>query len=97
MKAVRFFRNHQIMKKLNAIPWLLIAGLVIAAVLMMQQTREKFAAEFIDKTQDKRTISVEDSSYAQVTNHAVPRHYSMGPIEGIQTPFQVNQYKAYVK
>ncbi len=83
------------MKKLNAIPWLLIAGLVIAAVLMTQ-TREKFAAEFIDKTQDKRTIAVEDSSYAQVTNHAVPNHYSMGPIEGIQTPFQVNQYKAYV-
>jgi hypothetical protein len=95
MKAVRFFRHHQIMKKLNAIPWLLIAGLVIAAVLMTQ-TREKFAAEFIDKTQDKRTIAVEDSSYAQVTNHAVPNHYSMGPIEGIQTPFQVNQYKAYV-
>lgn len=82
--------------KLNAMPWLLIAGLVIAAVLLSQR-REYFNAEFIDKTQDKRTIAVENSSYAQTTNHAVPAHYSMGPIEGVQTPFQVNQYKAYVK
>ena len=95
MKAVRFFRNHQIMK-LNAMPWMLIAGLVIASILLMQ-TREKFALEFIDKTQDQRTVQVEDSSYAQVTNHALPSHYSMGPIEGVQTPFQVNQYKAFVK
>jgi hypothetical protein len=96
MKAVRFFRHHQIMKKLSATPWLLIAGLVIAAVLFMQR-REGFNAEFIDKTQDNRTMKVENSSYAQTTNHMTPAHYSMGPIEGVQTPFQVNQYKAYVK
>jgi hypothetical protein len=95
MKAVRFFRHHQIMK-MSPTPWFLIAVLGIAAVLLMQR-REHFNAEFIDKTQDKRTMKVEDSSYAQTTNHMSPAHYSMGPIEGVQTPFQVNQYKAYVK
>ncbi len=84
------------MKKMNPTPWLLIAGLGIAAVLLMQR-REYFNAEFIDKTQDNRTMKVENSSYAQTTNHMTPAHYSMGPIEGVQTPFQVNQYKAYVK
>lgn len=73
--------------------WLLLAVIVIAVVLM---PRERFQPEFLDRAQVKKTQAVEDSSYAQRTNHMSRPSYSMGPIAGSETPFQVNQYKAYV-
>jgi hypothetical protein len=80
---------------MNPFPYLIVAVLAIAAVLMMAP-RERFQPEFLDKTQVAKTVAVEDSSYAQRTNHVDPAPYSMGPIAGMQTPFQVNQYRAYV-
>jgi hypothetical protein len=41
-------------------------------------------------------VATEDSSYAQRTNHFDPAPYTMGPIQGMETPFQVNQYRSYV-
>jgi hypothetical protein len=40
---------------------------------------------------------VENSSYDQRTNHMDQGHYSMGPIEGTPSPFQVNQYRAHIQ
>lgn len=83
------------MKKTS--PWLfLVVGLILVGMVLWKTT-EKFQPEFLDRTQIGKTIAVEDSSYDQSTNHMDPSPYSMGPIEGTQTPFQVNQYRAYVQ
>jgi hypothetical protein len=74
---------------------LLVAILVVGLVLYKMRT-EKFQPEFLDRTQIAKTIAVEDSSYDQKTNHMDPSPFSMGPITGVETPFQVNQYRAYV-
>lgn len=72
----------------------------VALVLIYLATRlsvqEKFQPEFLDKTQVRTTVATEDSSYAQRTNHVQPAPYSMGPIQGMETPFQVNQFRSYV-
>jgi hypothetical protein len=74
---------------------LIIAIAVIGLVLYKMRT-EKFQPEFLDRTQIAKTIAVEDSSYDQRTNHMDPSPFSLGPIQGMETPFQVNQYKAHV-
>ena len=74
--------------------YLLVAMAVLAVVLYM--TRERFQPEFLDKRQVQKTVATENSSYAQQTNHMHYAPADMGAIQGIQTPFQVNQYKAYV-
>lgn len=72
----------------------------VALVLIYLATRlsvqEKFQPEFLDKTQVRTTVATENSSYAQRTNHVQPSPYSMGPIQGMETPFQVNQFRSYV-
>lgn len=70
---------------------LLVIGLVIFS------PREKFQPEFLDKRQVDKTVALEDSSYVQRTNHIDPAPFQLGPIAGMQTPFQVNQYKSYVR
>lgn len=75
--------------------YLLVALAVLALVLYT--TRERFQPEFLDKRQVQTTVAREDSSYNQQTNHMNPSPYDMGPVSGMQTPFQVNQYKAYVQ
>lgn len=76
--------------------WLLLIGALLVLALVMMKTTERFQPEFLDKSQVKKTVAVENSSYAQVTNHADFAPYSMGPIAGIETPFRVNQYTSYV-
>ena len=76
--------------------WLLLIGAILALALVMMKTTERFQPEFLDKAQVRKTIAVEDSSYAQVTNHADASRYSMGPVQGIETPFRVNQYTSFV-
>lgn len=68
--------------------------MVLAFVLYV--TRERFQPEFLDKRQVQKTVAVENSSYAQQTNHMQYGPAEMGPLQGMATPFQVNQYKAYV-
>lgn len=81
--------------KLN--PLLFVGALVLLGFVVMKTT-EGFGteAEFLDKKQVLKTVLTEDSSYAQHTNHMNPASFSMGPVAGVQTPFQVNQYRAYV-
>jgi hypothetical protein len=74
----------------------LLALVLALVVLYFALPRERFQPEFLDKSQVDKTVAVENSSYAQVTNHADPAPYSMGPVQGMQTPFRVNQYRAYV-
>ena len=65
---------------------------MIAFVLNMIGT-ERFEAGFVDTSQQKRAMKLEDSSYAQRTNHFVQSN-DVGEANGISTPWQVNQYKS---
>ena len=76
---------------------LLFVGALILLGLVLWKTTERFQPEFLDKKQVLRTVSVEDSSYQQRTNHMDLAPYSMGPIEGTPSPFQVNQYRAHIQ
>jgi hypothetical protein len=73
---------------------LVVALFVLIAVLYLG--RERFQPEFLDKSQVQRTVATENSSYEQMTNHMSPAPVSIGPLHGMQTPFQVNQYKSFV-
>ena len=77
--------------------WLwLVAAIVAVYFVISTFSRERFQPEFLDRSQIDRTISTENSSYRQQTNHMNPAPYTMGPVQGIETPFQINQWKAYV-
>jgi len=73
---------------------LVVALFVLMAVLYFG--REGFQPEFLDTRQVQKTVATEHSSYEQMTNHMSPSPVSIGPIHGMQTPFQVNQYKSFV-
>jgi hypothetical protein len=70
----------------------LIALVVIAFVLNYMHT-ERFEAGFVDTSQQKRAMKLEDSSYEQRTNHFVQNN-DVGQASGVSTPWQVNQYKS---
>lgn len=77
-------------------PLLFVGALLVLGFVLLKNT-ERFQPEFLDKTQVQKTVRVEDSSYEQMTNHMNLVRASMGPIEGTQSPFQVNQYRAYIQ
>lgn len=77
-------------------PWLFLLGGLVLIGVVVAFTTEKFQPEFLDRTQIAKTIAVEDSSYDQRTNHMDPAPFSMGPIQGRETPFQVNAYRSYM-
>lgn len=77
-------------------PLVLTAALLFLGFVLWKNT-ERFQPEFLDKRQVAKTVSVEDSSYAQRTNHYDLTGRSMGPIEGFETPIQVNQYRAHIQ
>ena len=72
--------------------WFLIALVVVAFVLNMMRT-EGFEARFVDTSQQKRAMNLEDSSYEQRTNHFVQNN-DVGEASGVSSPWQVNQYKS---
>ena len=76
--------------------WLLLAAGLLLIALVMMKTTERFQPEFLDKAQVRKTVAVENSSYEQMTNHVDPAPYSMGPVQGIETPFRVNQYTSFI-
>jgi len=77
----------------------LLFGLALVALWFVLQTfsKEKFQPEFLDTRQVAKTISKEDSSYEQSTNHMTPAPYDMGPVQGTPSIWQVNQYRSYIK
>jgi hypothetical protein len=80
---------------MKPVVFLVIAILLLAFVLM--SSRERFRPEFLDTRQVKRTVATEDSHYEQYTNHMNPSGGVPGSLDGMQTPFRVNQYTAYVQ
>jgi hypothetical protein len=79
----------------------IVLGLAIAAIILslVMSNREKFEnIDYFggDKVQTAQTISTEDSSYAQRTNSMPPPPVVSPPLTGQPTPFQVNQWNAYV-
>ena len=75
----------------------ILAFVALFAVRSVSRSHlERFQPEFLDKRQVRRTVGTETSSYNQATNHLEMKHISMGPLEGVSTPFQVNQYRAHV-
>lgn len=80
---------------MNPTLWLLAGMAALAFVLYV--SRERFQPEFLDKRQVDRTVAAEGSHYGQYTNHMPPVAASMGSPPGMATPFQVNQYKAYIQ
>jgi hypothetical protein len=76
--------------------WAYLVAAMILIGLVLFSTRERFQPEFLDKSQVQKTVAVQNSSYEQRTNHLEPSPYSIGPATGIETPFQVNQYRAFV-
>lgn len=77
-------------------PWVFLVVAIIILGLLLVNTRERFQPEFLDKRQVAQTVATEDSSYLQRTNHMEPSNVNMGPINGMETIFQVNQYKAHI-
>jgi hypothetical protein len=77
-------------------PLLFVGALILLGFVLMKNT-ERFQPEFLDKRQVRKTVGVEDSSYEQMTNHMDYASYSMGPIEGTPSPFQVNMFRAHIK
>lgn len=77
-------------------PTTLLVIALVALIGVLYLGRERFQPEFLDKRQVQTTVAREQSSYEQYTNHMTPAAVEMGPIQGMQTPFQVNQYTAYV-
>ena len=76
--------------------WLFLAFALVLIAFVLMRSRERFQPEFVDKSQVAKTVALENSSHVQATNHAQPASYSFGPVAGVETPFQVNQYRAYV-
>jgi hypothetical protein len=78
-------------------PTALLVGALLVLAVVLYLGRERFQPEFLDKRQVQTTVAHERSSYEQMTNHMTPSPVAMGPMQGMETPFQVNQYRAYVQ
>jgi hypothetical protein len=77
--------------------WFVLALVVVAGVLKLTGMEGFYGgspeSKFTDRSQQKRAMALEDSSYAQQTNHFVQDN-SVGEALGSDTPWQVNQYTA---
>lgn len=75
------------------VAWIIL--ILVAIVLYFLVMRERFV-DFSDKTQVQRTVATQNSSYAQRTNHMIPPAGPNVPIQGIESPFRVNMFDAYI-
>ena len=77
--------------------WFVLALVAVACVLkvfgMERFTGGPGESRFIDTSQQTRAMNLEDSSHAQRTNHFVQDN-SVGEALGMDTPWQVNQFKS---
>jgi len=74
--------------------WILfLIALVVIAFVLNYMSTERFESTFVDTSQQKRAMKLEDSSYEQRTNHFVQNN-NVGQASGVSTPWQVNQYKS---
>ena len=72
--------------------------LALGAILVYAMiTREGFQPEFLDQGNVQRTQDTSISSYSQRTNAVRPDgHFSAPPIQGMESPFRVNQFNSYI-
>lgn len=75
----------------------ILAVWVAWTMFLSPNAGKKDEVKFADLRGVVRTDTTMDSSYQQRTNHMPAPMVMSPPLEGIQTPFQVNAYKAYVK
>jgi hypothetical protein len=75
---------------------LFVLGLVLVSYIVSRTMLERFEPQMLNQSQEKRTMEREDSSFEQRTNHFRPGPVDMGPLHGTESPFRVNQYKAYI-
>jgi hypothetical protein len=77
--------------------WFVVALVVVAYALKLFSfegfTGGPGESRFTDRSQQKRAMALEDSSYSQRTNHFVQDN-SVGEALGVDTPWQVNQFKS---
>lgn len=73
--------------------WTIILGLVVAGALVwLAVSRSSHTVA--------RTVTMKQepaSSYEQKTNHLPTPRYDMGPVPGVESPFRVNMYQAYIE
>jgi nitric oxide reductase large subunit len=80
--------------------WFVLALVAVAFVTNILPGMEKFyggppESKMIDTSQQKRAMALEDSSYAQRTNH-FKQNNDVGEALGRETPWQVNQFKSHL-
>jgi hypothetical protein len=77
--------------------WAFVAVIVALAVIWyVMKSREGFAAEFVDRSNEQKTDQTRTSSFAQETNHFKMMSQDLPPIDGIETPFRVNAFNSFV-
>lgn len=80
----------------NDAPLILICLLALVIVYTSMTGFLEHFSRFEDTSNRDRTDALINSSYNQQTNHVRPHDKIPGPIPGIETPFQVNMWKAFI-
>jgi len=79
------------------VPLILIFLFAMLVVYTSMSGFNEHFGRFEDTTNRDRTDALSNSSYKQATNHLdAPNKFDAGPIQGVETPFQVNMWKAYI-
>ena len=73
---------------------LAVASIVLLGILTKHI--EPFVPEFLEQSNVKRTSQTKDSSYEQRTNHSIPQPQYSYPKDGMESPFRVNAFNAFV-
>lgn len=74
-----------------------VVGVVVVLAAVSYFSREHYVPEFLDQTNVKRTQEKSVSSYDQSTNAVkINGHFDAPPIQGMESPFRVNQFNSYI-
>jgi hypothetical protein len=73
-----------------------LVAVYLAWLTFFSPTARRPDPSFQDMRGIVRTDVTTDSSYAQRTNHMPRPKVTNPPLEGIQTPFQVNSHQSYI-
>jgi len=86
-----------ILEKIFGLHYILALVAIIAIIVILSKKKETFVSEFLDRSNEKKTSMTRASSYAQETNHFRPTPTEPEPISGMETPFRVNMFNAYIQ
>ena len=71
-----------------------VAAIVVWSVIT--RVSEPFVPEFLELSGVQRTSQMKDSSYEQRTNHMPQPSGTDIPIQGVESPFRVNQFNSWI-